>query len=567
MIEGAQDNEISTIRTPARYRLLAKLGTGGMADVFLGIQQGERDFTRLTAVKRLHRTTLEDTEVDPVQLFIDEAHVVAALNHSHIVKVFDLIPNKGHVLISMEYVDGETLQYIIAQTAKRGAGIPLPVICHWMADAADALHYAHTAVSLQGTPLNLVHRDIDLRNIMVDHNGHLKIIDFGVAQTMMRKSATTGDQTFMGKISYAAPEIFTAPESVDRRIDIYALGLVFHALVTRKKPYSAKGCTSTTDLVRKVVHEPLPAPSSIDPDLPPELDALIARAVHKDPNQRFQSGESFAEAIELFARTHCGTATTQEIKRWYHSLFSNRIETRKRFMQQAIERAKQSISDYQLGDSESDRESLTPSLTFEPVVETPPAGDEASPTASARDQVPFVVRRKPFFRTAHAVVAGLFVAASLTVGVFYGNDLLNGSEDPAPMQGLNAPAPASGQGAKTGNMPNIEAQESSTAMPAESFAVAASNEMDFTDTEEVSPAPDTPSPVIRSYKPKRSKKSTAAAAENTSSVASTSPVQKRKDRLLTGYDENIGNTTGAVASAPNRSSKKKSDLHILESYE
>jgi eukaryotic-like serine/threonine-protein kinase len=177
MLSHTNDNDLSAEGAPQRYRFLGKVGAGGMADVFLGIQRGEQDFTRLVAIKRLHRMALDGetiAPVDPVRLFVDEARVVATLNHPHIVKVYELLPQIDNVLILMEYVDGETLQTIMADTVRSGLRIPLPIICRWVADAAEALHYAHNAVTLAGKPLNLQRRWKIMQNSMRNWQRHRK---------------------------------------------------------------------------------------------------------------------------------------------------------------------------------------------------------------------------------------------------------------------------------------------------------------------------------------------------------------------------------------------------------
>ena len=419
MLLQTTDDEISTAKSPQRYRYLGKVGTGGMADVYLGIQRGERDFTRLVAIKRLHRTAVTDNAVDPTQLFVAEARVVATLNHPHIVKVYDLIPHKGDILIVMEFVDGETLQTIMADTVRAGLQIPLPIVCRWVADAAEALHYAHNAVSLEGESLRLVHRDIDMRNIMVDSNGYVKIIDFGVAQTISRFNGKTGAMGFMGKISYAAPESFSAPESIDHRADLYALGLVFHALTTQRKPYPAKSAASTGELVQKVINEPLLRPSSLNPHLPSQLDLLIGQATHKDPAMRFQNGEAFAQAVEAFAKEHEGLATPQEVKRWYQTHFKERNHLRESFVQQAMERAKAFVQSETFSETAPERDSMTPSLAlaspmFLASFDSEEVADENATAVYLYPKAPF----HPIRHARYATVAGIVLAAAILTFVF-----------------------------------------------------------------------------------------------------------------------------------------------------
>ena len=456
MLTNTEDTSIFDAGNNKRYRFLGKLGSGGMAEVFLGIRRWEKDFSSLVAIKRLYRNAVTDKAADPLRLFTDEAKVIAALSHPHIVKVGDLLVQNDDILIVMEYVNGETFRTIMSEVVKQRQHIPLPIICRWIMDAAEALHYAHNATSLDGEPLRLVHRDIDMRNLMVDENGYLKIIDFGVSQTITRQSARTGDHTFMGKVSYAAPELFTAPETADHRTDLYALGLVFHALVTQRKPYPARKASATTDRVHQVITESLLKPSSLNPKLPPAIDALIAQATHKEPNRRFQTGESFADAVATFANSHGGLATPQEVKRWYHARFSSRIAMRQRFVHEAMARAETFIRSEALHDEDPRRDSMTPSLIFQvapqndgedPNFEDTEAYDEKA-TAVMSYAHPKSPRRHRW-----AMVAGVFVLLTVSMGVGW---IASGYQNAGATADTSAAAP-SGPTALPAGVASIEA--------------------------------------------------------------------------------------------------------------
>ncbi|MEO0813764.1 MAG: serine/threonine-protein kinase, partial [Myxococcota bacterium] len=211
-----------------RYRVLAKLGSGGMADVFLARQIGVESFSRFAVIKRMRAQP--DAQEENTRMFFNEARVVASLNHPHIVKVFDLGWVNKDISMAMEYLDGESLHYLHADAKHREEHIPLPIILKMIAEAAEALNYAHSALGSDGKPLKLIHRDVGLQNLLLTRSGYLKIIDFGVAKSSAQADVTTPGLV-KGKIRYFAPETLTRKD-VDGRADLYALGLVLFELVT-----------------------------------------------------------------------------------------------------------------------------------------------------------------------------------------------------------------------------------------------------------------------------------------------------------------------------------------------
>ncbi|MCU0663336.1 MAG: protein kinase [Myxococcota bacterium] len=322
----------------SRYRLIAKLGSGGMADVFLAVQLGEQEFERLVVIKKVHASGLNIQNIDAMRMFVDEARTVAALNHPHIVKVYDLNRHGDEIFITMEYVDGESMAYLVKSIAAINERVPLPVINRLMVQACEALHYAHTATTPEGDALNLVHRDIDLQNLMVDSNGYLKVIDFGIAKTTTQTELTAPGM-FKGKLSYTSPDMFRF-KNIDHRVDIYSLGLVLFALVTRKKPFPFKPNVSLAEVIERILKEKLPPLAAIDSTLPSALNEIIAKATHKDRDSRYQTCEEFAEDLRLFSKTHGGLATTSDVKRWFQDQFSDRINKRREFERTALKKAK-----------------------------------------------------------------------------------------------------------------------------------------------------------------------------------------------------------------------------------
>jgi len=282
------------LRVPERYRLVTKLGQGGMADVFLGVQYGEQNFKRLLVIKRIHSRMLKHEEA--MDMFINEARTAVQLNHPHIVQVFDLSKMDGDICISMEYVNGENLSYLRKYALKHQKPIPLPVISRWMIQACEALHYAHSAKNEEGKPLNLVHRDIGAQNLMIDRSGYLKIIDFGIAKSTIQAESTSPG-LLKGKLSYMAPDVFEH-DDIDGRADLYALGIVFYELVTLKQPFRFKPDVHLARAANHIIHEQLSPPSSLVRILPKQVDAVILKAIHKD-REKQGSGKTFPDRSRI----------------------------------------------------------------------------------------------------------------------------------------------------------------------------------------------------------------------------------------------------------------------------
>ncbi len=316
------------------YRLVAKLGSGGMADVFLGLEQGDEGLGRLVAVKKIRDRTIEFESTSALRMFIDEAKVIAALNHPHVVKVYGLTRQGKDLFLAMEYIEGETLSTILKALVKRGRRVPLPIAFKLVIDACEAVHHVHAATLPGGAKLNIIHRDIDPSNIMLDKSGHIKIIDFGVAKSRCQTDLTSHGM-FKGKISFMAPDVFQCP-SIDHRVDIYALGLVLFALCTCKKPYTFGSGVSTSDAVHKILTAPAPLPSQVDPSLPSGLDEIVARACHKDRQQRYFDAEELSSALEKLAEEHGGVAQTAHVKRWFNEEFAKRLKARNHFVGEAV---------------------------------------------------------------------------------------------------------------------------------------------------------------------------------------------------------------------------------------
>lgn len=319
-----------------RYIPVVKLGTGGMAEIYLGAQFGEHDFERLVVIKRVHPHRIQNPLT--YEMFVQEARIVSALDHPNIVKIYEFSKVENEIGLVMEYVDGESLSYLVKTMKNIGSDIPLPVILSLMVQACEAIGYAHEVKTHDGSDLKLIHRDLDARNLMLDGRGYLKIIDFGIAKSSLRNDLTVTRQ-IKGKVDYLCPDLIHFKE-VDGRVDVYSLGLVLFYLLTKEKPLLAPKGTPFWQMIEMMQVNNLPRPSEINPRLPEDMDYIVAKATEKDRENRYQSGDEFAAAMRQFAKKHCELASPGEVKTWLHSQFPNRLNKRRKLEYKVLKKAK-----------------------------------------------------------------------------------------------------------------------------------------------------------------------------------------------------------------------------------
>ncbi len=281
------------IRSSGTYRILGRLGAGGMGAVYLAEKRGIAGFSKLVAIKVIRKSRLQDPMIR--DMFIGEAKLVANLVHPHIIQVFQLGRTRSTYFIVMEHVFGVNLLQFIDRHRELDRRIPVDFGAHVIARICRGLHYAHRKHSRDGRPLNIVHRDICPTNIMISFRGIPKLSDFGVAKARTTLLFSEREMTF-GKYPYMSPEQ-VRKLGTDHRSDIYSLGLVMYELFTGRLAFTA---TNTSDLVVALEQAPLVLERDRHPDVPEGLLAVIRRATQPDPADRFQSAKEMAIAIEQF---------------------------------------------------------------------------------------------------------------------------------------------------------------------------------------------------------------------------------------------------------------------------
>ena len=275
-----------------KYTLFERIGRGGMADVYKGRISGPAGFERVFVVKRILPHLSDDATF--IRMFVEEAKMSARLNHPNIVQIFELGAVEGEYFISMEYIRGRDLAETMRALWKT-MGPPRPEMVAYIGrEACRALAYAHGLTDERGQPLGMIHRDVSPSNIMLSYEGAVKLLDFGIAKALGEAPETTKNGTMKGKYAYMAPEQ-TEGDNVDHRIDIFSCGIVLHEVLTGRRLFKGTNDVLTIERVRRCE---VPPPSAQNPMVSPQLDAIVLRALAKDPNRRFASAADMADALD-----------------------------------------------------------------------------------------------------------------------------------------------------------------------------------------------------------------------------------------------------------------------------
>jgi eukaryotic-like serine/threonine-protein kinase len=274
-------------------RFLCRLGQGGMAEVHLANAAPPSAPPSLVVVKRMHLQHVDDAST--VSMFLDEARLALRLSHPNIVRTDRLGSFDGRHGIVMEFLEGQPFHQVLKRAYETEATLNLEVVVQIAIAALDGLHYAHELKDQEGNPLSIVHRDVSPQNLFITYDGAVKLLDFGIAKNALQDGRTrTG--LLKGKVSYMAPEQARGDE-LDRRADIWSLGVVLWEAVTGSRLF--KGSNEAATLHMTLTDDVSP-PSLRRPDLPPELEAILLRALKRDPAQRYASAAVMRDELEAW---------------------------------------------------------------------------------------------------------------------------------------------------------------------------------------------------------------------------------------------------------------------------
>jgi len=405
-----------------------------MAKVHLGRLQGQVGFAKTVAIKRLHEQFANDPEFR--EMFVDEAHIVARIQHPNVVGVLDVVALEGELFLVMEYVHGVPLMRLMRRLQKNGKRVDPRIAVSIGTAMLYGLHAAHEATRESGEPLNIVHRDVNPQNVMVGADGVSRVLDFGIAKASHRYHQT-GAGVVKGKLRYMAPEQI-ADKPVDRRSDVFAASVVIWEMITGEDLFTT---VNPADLIDEIVKGKYRRPSEVSPGLPAALDDIVMKGLAPYPKLRYQTALEMAVELEKAVPP----ATAREVGEWVTSIAGDFLHVLER-KRSAVEGA------------------------ASPLDRTPPKQDANVESPSGSASISSIVTPAPESlsrRTKVIILAAAVIGASL---LGFGVAAAVGSRSSAPAS-TAASAPSS---PVVTNAPTSAATPTQSAPPPEAASAAAS---------------------------------------------------------------------------------------------
>lgn len=283
--------------TDQRYRVVRRLDAGGMAEVFVGMATSIKGFDKTVAIKRVLPNLTRNRKF--VRMFLDEARLSLLLNHTNVVQVFDVGQADGTYFIVMEFIDGVNLKALLEAADQWGGRVGVPQAVLIASEVCKGLSYAHDLRDPTGQPLGIVHRDISPPNVLISEQGEVKIADFGLAKARSQVEHT--DPGFVkGKFGYLSPEAAYG-EPIDPRTDIFAVGIVLWEMLAGRRLFQGQTDLKTLDLVRKAR---IPELTLFNPDVPPDLETIVYKALARDKSARYQRSDELGNDLMQFLFDH-----------------------------------------------------------------------------------------------------------------------------------------------------------------------------------------------------------------------------------------------------------------------
>ncbi len=319
-----------------RYRVLARLGRGGMADVFLTVSTGAMGVAKLAVVKRLRADIFR--EEDPQAgakmraMFLAEATLSSGLNHPNIIHTYDVGEDDDALFMAMEYVEGQSLSALQTTLKRANRSLSPAMSVRILCDVLSGLHYAHELQDLSGAKLDIVHRDVSPQNVMLTYDGGVKLLDFGVAKMSSTSAVATEIGTIKGKIRYMSPEQVTGVD-VDRRADIFAVGVVLWELLSGTR--LVRGPNDAGALL-SLIQDNAPSLLVAAPSVDPGLASTVMRALSRVPSERFATALEMRTALETYLSTTAEHVTAESIGALMRETFASHRESMARRIQNAL---------------------------------------------------------------------------------------------------------------------------------------------------------------------------------------------------------------------------------------
>jgi len=356
-------HEPNVPRSLGRYEIVGFLASGGMAEVFLARVRGPSGFERPVVLKRMlpHLTRQESF----VNMFVDEARIVARVRHPSVVQVHELTREGGELFMVMEYLEGESLAGLSRRLIARGEALDPETAAYVVAEACSGLHAAHELRGDDGKFLGVVHRDVSPQNLFVTFDGSVKILDFGIAKAQDRVTRTETCE-LKGKLDYIPPEQCASKE-VDRRSDVFSLGVVLYELLTLRRLYKRATALAT---LKAITEEPVVPPSRLASSCPKSLDSICLRALARDPGDRYATAADMRRALLVAMRAISGEGLPEEhLAQTMLRIFADRKEEKEEMLRRV---------------REGDRPIILPASEADDLVEIPLVEARRSPVRSRR---------------------------------------------------------------------------------------------------------------------------------------------------------------------------------------
>jgi len=299
-----------------QYVLLEKIATGGMAEVWKARMRGVEGFQKIVAIKKI-LPHLSDNQ-DFIEMFVDEAKLAAQLNHNNIIHIYDLGKIQSSYYIAMEYIDGYDLKNILKKAQERDQPLSVEIALFIASKIAAALDYAHRKRDFEDKEMGLVHRDVSPQNVLISEEGDIKLCDFGIAKAASKASHTQAG-ALKGKLQYMSPEQAWG-RNIDKRSDIFALATVLFEMLTARKLFSGDNELSILEQVREARVTP---PSQYNDEVTPEIDAIVLKALQKDPANRYQTAGEMQRDLDAVLYNFKPTPTSADLAIYMHRLASS----------------------------------------------------------------------------------------------------------------------------------------------------------------------------------------------------------------------------------------------------
>jgi serine/threonine-protein kinase len=365
-----------------KYRIIAELGQGGMAHVYLAVTTQNTMFSKLVVIKQMKEHLVNDAEF--MTMFVDEARIAARLNHPNLVQTLEVGESGGQHFLTMEYLDGQPLHRILARAKET---FPSRLYLSVLVDVLEGMHYAHELKDFDGAPLDIVHRDVTPQNIFVVYEGQVKIVDFGIAKAAGRASETRHG-VIKGKVTYMAPEQALG-QMVDRRVDVFAIGVMaFEAAVGRRMWKGVKD----EDIIRSLIKGRIPGPKDFDENVDDELDRIVRKALAHNADDRYATAADFQTELAAYLHSKGPRPTARELGGFISELFADKRKLTSKIIEQQLAKLKRAsiLSVAQLPQATEPVSGAEPSSSPD-VAERPslPFQTPSMPPARSRPSIPY----------------------------------------------------------------------------------------------------------------------------------------------------------------------------------